>query len=134
MRIFDEQGNIIENPDLTQGRLVPDYRPVIHRYIITQEEQGHYDVIAEYPNGGKDVAWKIDVPEVGHWATYDLNNKEIEFDGVIPDDAPHELEIAGVEEVMIYILNTGEEEPSKEYVTYDELAAAIREGVNSYGQ
>ena len=27
-----------------------------------------------------------------------------------------------------------EPEPEPEYVTYDELAAAIREGVNSYGQ
>lgn len=27
-----------------------------------------------------------------------------------------------------------ESEPSGEYVTYDELAQAIREGVNSYGQ
>jgi len=28
------------------------------------EEQGHYKVIAEYPNGGKDVEWVVDVPGV----------------------------------------------------------------------
>lgn len=28
------------------------------------EEQGHYETIAEYPNGGKDVKWVIDVHAV----------------------------------------------------------------------
>ena len=28
------------------------------------QEQGHYEVVAEYPNGGKDVEWIVDIPGV----------------------------------------------------------------------
>jgi len=39
----------------------------IHHHIDAVEgveEQGHYEVVAEYPNGGKDVEWIIDVPGI----------------------------------------------------------------------
>ena len=32
--------------------------------VIEQKEQGHYEIIREYPNGGKDVKWVVDVPGV----------------------------------------------------------------------
>ena len=35
------------------------------------EEQGHWEVIKEYPNGSKDVYWKIDVPAVQAVAEHD---------------------------------------------------------------
>lgn len=109
MKIFDVQGNIIENPDLEKGHLVFATRPIIHRYKITQEEIGHYETIKEYPNGGKDVAWVVDVPEKGYWATYDMNGNEIECDIIIPDDAPHEIDLNDTESFAEYILYTEEE-------------------------
>ena len=35
-----------------------------HDAIDSVDEEGHWETIAEYPNGGKDVEWIIDVPAV----------------------------------------------------------------------
>lgn len=109
MKIFDINGNMIEDPDLNLGYLVHSQRPIVHRYHVTQEEVGHYEVIKEYPNGGKDVEWIVDIQEEGSWITYDKDNNEIETDLTIPDDAPHEIDIDDTETILIYVLYTEEE-------------------------
>ena len=61
--IYDETKTILlEKPDLTKGYLVADKR--VKEILPAQEEikeQGHYETIKEYPNGGKDVKWVVDV-------------------------------------------------------------------------
>ena len=109
MKIFDENMTLIENPDLTKGRVEKAYRPITHRYEIIKEETGHYETTKEYPNGGKDVKWITDTPEEGHWKTYDVNGKEIETNNTIPEDAPHEMPIYDQELIGIYIPYTEEE-------------------------
>lgn len=109
MRIIDEQGEAVANPDLEKGKLVEEMRPVTHRYEITQQEQGHYETIAEYPNGGKDVEWVVDVPEEGRWVAYDEDGEEVETDLVVPDDAPHEIEIPSMDEWLRYVPYTEDE-------------------------
>lgn len=64
MKIYDENMQRIENPDLSNGWLELKKRTVEHAAIIGVKEVGHHEVIAEYPNGGKDIAWVIDVPGV----------------------------------------------------------------------
>lgn len=65
MRIFDEKDNEIESPDLTKGYLVDDCRFLIHHEAQEAiDECGHYEIVAEYENGGKDVEWIVDVPAV----------------------------------------------------------------------
>lgn len=64
MKIIDETGAIIENPDLTLGYLVGDTEPLEHPAIEGVEEVSHYETVAEYPNGGKDVRKVIDTPGV----------------------------------------------------------------------
>ena len=65
MRIFDENGIEIESPDLEKGYLKNDSLLIMHHEAIKAvEEVGHYDVIAEYDNGGKDVEWIVDIPGV----------------------------------------------------------------------
>lgn len=52
----------IEECDLTKGYLI---HGSIQKIIPEKQEiaeQGHYETIREYPNGGKDVVWKVDVP------------------------------------------------------------------------
>ena len=48
--------------DLTKGELKEDVLLVHHDAVEGQEEEGHYETIAEYPNGGKDVKWIVDKP------------------------------------------------------------------------
>ena len=64
MKIIDENGAVIENPDLTLGYLVGDTEPLEHPAIEGVEEVSHYETVAEYPNGGRDVRKVIDTPGV----------------------------------------------------------------------
>lgn len=64
MKILDETGAVVENPDLTLGYLVDDTEPVEHPAVEGVDEVSHYETVAEYPNGGRDVRKIIDVPGV----------------------------------------------------------------------
>lgn len=72
MRIIDEKGNEIFEFDSKKGYLTE--KEVFlkrHEAIEAVEEQGHYEVVAEYENGGKDVVWVVDVPSVEGRESYD---------------------------------------------------------------
>ena len=73
MRIFNqEKTQEILNPDMTQGYLKDDKLFIAHHAEVQAvKEVGHYEVIAEYPNGGKDVEWIVDVPAVEAHEAYD---------------------------------------------------------------
>ena len=65
MRILDENNIEIEKPDFSKGYLKPDSIFVCHHEATEEvEEVGHYEVVKEYPNGGKDVEYIIDTPAV----------------------------------------------------------------------
>lgn len=69
--IYNENMERIENPDLSLGYLKPSTRTEHHEAIEGVEEQWHYETIAEYTNGGKDVVKVIDVPGVEAKAAWD---------------------------------------------------------------
>ena len=73
MRIFNaDKTQELENPDLALGYLLDDTLFIAHHEAIEAvEEQGHYETVAEYPNGGKDVVWVVDVPAVEAREAYD---------------------------------------------------------------
>ena len=73
MRIFDENKTIeLTNYDREKGYLKPDKLFIAHHEAVEAvEEQGHYETIAEYPNGGKDVEWIVDVEAVEAKEAYD---------------------------------------------------------------
>lgn len=102
MKIFDIDGNEIENPELEKGELSYEKMRVVHTWIVDVEEQTHEEVVAEYPNGGKDVAIAIDVEEQGHWETRDHSGKIVDFDGFIPDDMPHENPVEDIWQFQRY--------------------------------
>lgn len=63
MKVYDKNDQIIEKPDFDNGYIHPDKRLVAHHEAVEAvEEVGHYETIAEYPNGGKDVVWVVDTP------------------------------------------------------------------------
>ena len=83
MRIFDVNGIEIESPDLEKGYLVEDSLFIMHHEAVEAvEEQGHWITIAEYPNGGKDVDWIVDVEAVEAaeaWDEYEDILRYIEY-------------------------------------------------------
>lgn len=65
MRILNENNIEIKNFDREKGYLKEERIFVEHHEAIEAvEEQGHWETIAEYENGGKDVEWKVDVAGV----------------------------------------------------------------------
>lgn len=65
MRIFSETGVEIESPDLEKGYLKKDRLLIMHHEAVEAvEEVGHWETVAEYSNGGKDVEWIVDTPGV----------------------------------------------------------------------
>lgn len=62
--IYNENMERIEHPDLTRGYLEDSVRTVHHEAVEGVQEVWHYEVIAEYSSGGKDVRKVVDVPGV----------------------------------------------------------------------
>lgn len=63
MRILDLDGKELKSPDLSMGYLTEEKILIAHHEAVEAvEEQWHYETVAEYPNGGKDVAKVIDAP------------------------------------------------------------------------
>lgn len=75
MKIIDSNGVEIASPDLTKGYLKQETQTIHYDAVEAVEEVSHYETIAEYPNGGKDVRKVVDVPGV---AVQDAYDEEVE--------------------------------------------------------
>ena len=64
LKVYDQQGNLLESYDLDLGRIVRSSKAVEHPAIEGVDEVWHWETVAEYHNGGKDVRRVIDVPGV----------------------------------------------------------------------
>lgn len=69
--IFDESGMPLEHCDPSLGRLEARQKIIRHEAVAGVAEEGHYETVTEYPNGGKDVIWVVDVPGVEAREAYD---------------------------------------------------------------
>lgn len=61
-----EKTEILSTYDLEKGYLKRDKIIKVYPEIVGRKEKGHYETIAIYPNGGKDVKWVIDEEEIKH--------------------------------------------------------------------
>lgn len=64
MKIIDETGAVMENPNLTLGYLITSTEEVTHPAVEGVKEQWHWETVTEYPNGGRDVQKIVDRPGV----------------------------------------------------------------------
>ena len=94
MRILDENGLEISSPDLDLGYLVEEQLLLEHHpKVEAVREKGHYETVAEYPNGGKDIEWVVDVPGVAAtdaWDEYEAILRYVLFteDELVRKQAP----------------------------------------------
>ncbi len=83
MKIVDQNNLEITAPDLTKGKLVPDKLFVKHHEAVpAAAEQSHYETVAEYPNGGRDIRKVIDVPAqdaIDAWDEYEEVMRYVPF-------------------------------------------------------
>jgi hypothetical protein len=76
MKVYNkDKTEILKEYDLKLGYLIQDTIIKHIDKIEAVEEQGHYEIIKEYANGGKDMKWVIDVEEVEA-----IEEKDIEED------------------------------------------------------
>ena len=85
MKIIDENGAAIENPDLTLGYLVDDTVPVEHPAVEGVEEVSHYETVTEYPGGGRDVRKVIRIGRAGKRAPAGRGSSPSARDDCQPD-------------------------------------------------
>ena len=72
MRVFNEDKTIeLTEYDLDMGHLENSELTIHHEAVSHVQEQGHWITVAEYPNGGKDVQWVVDVKGVEGHDAYD---------------------------------------------------------------
>lgn len=83
MRILDKHGIELHEIDEAKGYLV--YERILvkrHEAIAAEKEEGHWETVKEYPNGGKDVAWIVDKEAVEAkeaWDEYEDIERFVEF-------------------------------------------------------
>lgn len=93
MKIYDENNVELVGTDLSLGYLVDDRVLIKHHEAVTVvKEEGHWETVAEYPNGGKDVAWIVDVPAVKQTEAWD------EYEDILRYIRYTEEELAKIEE------------------------------------
>lgn len=111
--IYNENMERVEHPDLTLGYLRPGTRTERHEAVEGVQEVWHYETVAEYPNGGKDIRKVVDVPGVAAQEAWD-------------EEIP----------IQIYIPYTQEEldriEEEKNKPTQEERIAALEAQLASY--
>ena len=133
MRILDENNIELteEQINLELGYLRPESIISIHHKAVEEvKEVGHYEVIAEYPNGGKDVIWVIDVPGIEAkeaWDEYEDIQRYVLY--TEEELAARDAEKKAKEEETM--LNAQLRRIAANAVTWDELAEAFKKGVNS---
>lgn len=73
MKVYNENKTIeLTAYDLEKGYLKADKLFIKHHEAVAEvKEQGHYETVAVYENGGKDVAWVVDIPAVEAKEAYD---------------------------------------------------------------
>lgn len=91
MEVIDVNGNPMETYDLQTGHIVAGRKTIHHEAVEGVAEQGHYEIIREYPEtGGKDVKWVVDAPGVHGNGAWD---EEVPTYTYVPY-TPEELEAA----------------------------------------
>lgn len=117
MRVFNEdKTQELKEYDLNLGRLIDDgivthheaeivhhEAEIIHHDAVEGiEERGHYETVAEYPNGGRDVRWVIDVEGVTPVLAWDEVVREA-YDEIVKEAYDHE------ERIKVYVPYTKRE-------------------------
>lgn len=81
--ILDKHDNKISSPNLRKGYLKKERRFVKHHEAVEAvEEQGHWVTMHEYPSGGKEVEWVVDVVGVEGkeaWDEYEEVERYVEY-------------------------------------------------------
>lgn len=107
--IYDENWNEVVEPDLTLGHI--EEQEIEYALVWSVDKPAIFErqVIAEYPNGGKDVATVEVSPEVGHWQATLSDGGPLPFNPEVPATASKSQVTSVSSMVEVYTLYTEEE-------------------------
>lgn len=115
MTILDENDNLVVSFDPSLGRLIPDRVLIAHHPAVKPvEEVHHYEVVARYPNGGKDLVKVVDTPGVPMSEAWDEFEDIMRFIAYTPEELaemeanrkiPLEEQIAELHEALDLLLS-----------------------------
>lgn len=118
MKVYNQtKTEIIDNPDLTKGKLISDTITIEVPEVPEVKEKGNWVTVHNYENGGKDVKWIIDVEGV-----------------------PYQAATTKTEDILVYIPYTAEElaernkqelrvKRSELLIAFDKYRSAISYGI-----
>lgn len=111
MEVFDENGSLLACYDPELGWLEAATRTVHHEAVAAVAEEGHWETLREYENGGKDIGWVVDVPgaegreawdeEVGILVYHPYTAEELAARGAERDKPSVEQRVAELEDALV---------------------------------
>lgn len=127
MIILNQENEIVQNPDYELGYIIQEEMPITLNWVIDTPEEKEQYVIAEYPNGGKEIGYRVIQMEEGHWEVKDQDGEIVEhFDREIPDGIPHDQPVPDVWQFERYILFTPEELEQNRIAKEEAEAAQVK--------
>lgn len=128
MRIIDENGNEILNPDYSKGYTTEEEIFIAHHDAIPGvEEVWHYEVVREYPNGGKDVEKVIDVLGVPAQDAWDETEKILRYILYSEEELTRRAEEQAAKEAEEHEKREAEEALARENAKLKAQVAALME-------
>lgn len=98
MKVYNESKTaLLSSYDLSKGYLKDDKLFIKHHEKVA--EKGHYETLAEYPNGGKDVQYIIDVPASEEYDEYEDIQVYVEY-------SDKQLAVVKIEELKAKLSST----------------------------
>lgn len=85
--VDEETQRFVEEDGEPYGRLYDAVRMLTARYDVIEPEESEMQVVAEYPNGGKDVRRVVTKPEVGVWRAFDVDGSDVSHLFEVPESA-----------------------------------------------
>jgi len=141
MQVYNQdKTEILEDFDRDKGYIKSDTLVVHHEAVAGVPAKGHYEVIKEYPNGGKDFAWVEDEPAIEQREAYDetinicvfvpYTEKELRIREYQAEYNSNQDYLASTDYLVIKLVEGLISQ--EEYDKYKPLRQQARENVNKY--
>lgn len=118
-----DTNELIDQPDMIQWEIVRDEKiPIFYEFIKTKDEVTKNELIAEYPNGGKDYREIIISPMEGHFDVTREDGSEFPYSIEIPEGIPISGKVPDVAEITYWHKLTESEQQQR-----DELERETKE-------
>ena len=110
MKVYNqEKTQILENYDLEKGYLVNDILETILPEVKAVKEKGHYETIAEYENGGKDVKWVVDKAGVEYQPQRTETEEILVYIPYTQEELAEQQKQARIEEIQVELTNLSQD-------------------------